>query len=38
MEATLTIKTDLSNAGARWQDAELVVDGQLITSRKLQAR
>ncbi|MFA0923836.1 DJ-1/PfpI family protein [Xanthomonas fragariae] len=34
MEATLTIKTDLSNAGARWQDSELVVDVHLITSRK----
>ncbi|MCC4605155.1 type 1 glutamine amidotransferase [Xanthomonas campestris pv. badrii] len=29
-----SVKTDLSNAGARWQDAEVVVDGQLITSRK----
>ncbi|MBB3805760.1 type 1 glutamine amidotransferase domain-containing protein [Xanthomonas cannabis] len=29
-----SVKTDLTNAGARWQDAEVVVDGQLITSRK----
>ncbi|MDG2525540.1 type 1 glutamine amidotransferase [Stenotrophomonas sp. HITSZ_GD] len=29
-----SLKTDLSNAGARWKDAEVVVDGQLITSRK----
>ncbi|QSQ57333.1 type 1 glutamine amidotransferase domain-containing protein [Xanthomonas translucens] len=29
-----SVKTDLSNAGARWQDAEVVVDGNLITSRK----
>ncbi|AZR22329.1 type 1 glutamine amidotransferase domain-containing protein [Xanthomonas vasicola] len=29
-----SVKTDLINAGAHWQDAEVVVDGQLITSRK----
>ncbi|MBB4132518.1 type 1 glutamine amidotransferase domain-containing protein [Xanthomonas sp. 3075] len=29
-----SVKTDLRNAGARWQDAEVVVDGALITSRK----
>ncbi|MEN4902364.1 type 1 glutamine amidotransferase domain-containing protein [Luteimonas sp. TWI1416] len=29
-----SIKTDLVNAGADWQDAEVVVDGNLITSRK----
>lgn len=29
-----SLKTDLSNAGGRWKDAEVVVDGQLITSRK----
>lgn len=29
-----SVKTDLTNAGARWQDAEVVVDGHLITSRK----
>ena len=27
------IKDDLINAGARWEDAEVVVDGNLITSR-----
>jgi protease I len=27
------IQVDLTNAGARYQDAEVVVDGQLITSR-----
>ena len=29
-----SIKTDLENAGATWKDEEVVVDGQLITSRK----
>ncbi|MEE7547679.1 type 1 glutamine amidotransferase [Xanthomonas sp. Kuri4-1] len=29
-----SLKTDLSNAGGRWTDAEVVVDGNLITSRK----
>lgn len=29
-----SLKTDLTNAGARWQDAEVVVDGHVITSRK----
>ncbi len=29
-----SVKTDLINAGARWQDAEVVVDDQLITSHK----
>jgi protease I len=28
------IKTDVANAGALWQDAEVVVDGGLVTSRK----
>lgn len=28
------IKTDLKNAGAEWVDEEVVVDGNLITSRK----
>lgn len=28
-----SIKTDLINAGARWHDKEVVVDGNLITSR-----
>lgn len=29
-----SVKTDLTNAGARWRDAEVVVDGHIITSRK----
>ena len=29
-----SVKTDLVNAGAHWEDAEVVVDGNLITSRK----
>ncbi len=29
-----SIKDDLVHAGAEWQDAEVVVDGNLITSRK----
>jgi protease I len=29
-----SIRTDLVNAGARWQDREVVQDGNLITSRK----
>jgi len=29
-----SLKTDLINAGARWVDKEVVVDGNLITSRK----
>lgn len=29
-----SICTDLQNAGARWKDAEVVVDGHVITSRK----
>ena len=28
-----SLKTDLTNAGARWVDQEVVVDGPLITSR-----
>lgn len=28
-----SLKTDLGNAGATWQDAEVVVDGNVITSR-----
>ena len=28
------IKDDVINAGARWEDSEVVVDGNLITSRK----
>jgi len=29
-----SLKTDLGNAGAEWTDAEVVVDGGVITSRK----
>jgi protease I len=29
-----SLRTDLENAGAKWQDSEVVHDGQLITSRK----
>jgi protease I len=29
-----SIRTDLVNAGATWEDAEVVEDGNLITSRK----
>jgi protease I len=29
-----SLRTDLSNAGARWTDREVVVDGGLVTSRK----
>jgi protease I len=29
-----SIKTDVVNAGAIWEDAEVVVDGNLVTSRK----
>ncbi len=29
-----SLKTDLANAGGEWQDSAVVVDGQVITSRK----
>ena len=29
-----SLKTDLMNAGANWVDEQVVVDGNLITSRK----
>ena len=29
-----SIKDDLVNAGAKWEDSEVVVDGNLVTSRK----
>jgi protease I len=29
-----SLKTDLTNAGAEWVDREVVVDGNLVTSRK----
>ena len=28
-----SLKTDLLNAGARWEDSEVVIDGNIITSR-----
>lgn len=34
MTSYMSIKTDLINAGAKWVDKEVVVDGNLITSRK----
>jgi protease I len=30
----IAIKDDVVNAGARWEDAEVVLDGNLVTSRK----
>jgi protease I len=29
-----TIADDLRNAGAEWEDAEVVVDGNLVSSRR----
>lgn len=29
-----SLKTDLTNAGAKWVDREVVMDGELVTSRK----
>ncbi|MEO6969137.1 MAG: type 1 glutamine amidotransferase domain-containing protein [Rhodanobacteraceae bacterium] len=29
-----SLRTDLENAGAQWEDSEVVIDGNLITSRK----
>ncbi len=34
MTSWLSLKTDLRNAGATWVDQEVVVDGNLITSRR----
>lgn len=31
-----SLQTDLRNAGAKWQDSEVVRDGMLVTSRKPQ--
>jgi protease I len=33
MTSYKSIKTDVMNAGAKWEDAEVVVDEGLITSR-----
>ncbi len=32
--STVALRDDLVNAGARWEDREVVVDGQMVTSRK----
>jgi protease I len=29
-----SLKTDVTNAGGKWEDSEVVVDGNIITSRK----
>jgi protease I len=29
-----SLETDLENAGAKWVDRQVVVDGRLVTSRK----
>jgi protease I len=34
MTSYASIQTDLKNAGARWEDSEVVVDNGLVTSRK----
>lgn len=34
MTSFASLKTDLQNAGAKWVDREVVVDGQLVSSRK----
>lgn len=34
MTSWTSVKTDLENAGAKWVDEEVVVDGLLVTSRK----
>jgi protease I len=34
MTSYASIRTDVENAGARWRDAEVVVDDHVITSRK----
>lgn len=34
MTSWASLKADLSNAGAQWADAEVIVDGSIITSRK----
>jgi protease I len=31
-----SLKSDLTNAGAKWSDEEVVVDGRLVSSRKPQ--
>ena len=34
MTSRPSLKTDLSNAGAKWVDQQVVADGQFVTSRK----
>ena len=34
MTSYTAIKDDVANAGGIWQDAEVVIDDKLITSRK----
>ena len=34
MTSCPSLQTDLRNAGAAWSDEEVVVDGNLVTSRK----
>ncbi|MDR3538237.1 MAG: type 1 glutamine amidotransferase [Acetobacteraceae bacterium] len=34
MTSWLSLRSDLTNAGAKWEDREVVVDGTLVTSRK----
>ncbi len=34
MTSFKTFKTDLTNAGAKWVDEEVVVDGNLVTCRQ----
>jgi protease I len=33
LTSTVGIRDDVTNAGARWEDAEVVVDGNLVSSR-----
>ena len=34
MTSWASLKTDLSNAGAKWVDQQVVADGELLTSRE----
>ncbi len=34
MTSTPALKDDLTNAGAKWVDDEVTVDGRMVTSRK----
>jgi protease I len=34
MTSFKSIKTDVANAGAKWEDSEIVVDQGVITSRR----